>query len=99
MTDFSKDRRGYIIGAVVSLLLTVIAFTAALSGIARTTALAVVAVAAVVQIVTQVRFFLHIDLSQQKREDLHLILFSLLLLAIMAGGTMWILSDLSGRMG
>lgn len=40
-------------------------------------------------IVVHFRFFLHVDLSRQKREDLELILFSLLLLAIMAGGTIW----------
>ncbi len=44
-------------------------------------------------------FFLHIDLSRQKREDLQLILFAVLLLAIMALRTNWIVSSLSKRMG
>ena len=50
------------------------------------------------QIIIQVRYFLHIDLSRQKREDLQLILFSLLLLTVMAGGTIWIMGSLAGRM-
>ena len=53
---------------------------------------------ALVQLVVHLRFFLHIDLSHQKREDLQLILFSVLLLAIMALGTIWIMGNLATRM-
>lgn len=38
-------------------------------------------------------FFMRIDPSRQKREDLQLILFSVLLPTIMAGGTIWIMSN------
>ena len=55
-------------------------------------------IAALVQIVVHMRFFLHVDLSRQKREDLQLILFTVLLLALMGGGTIWILTDLAARM-
>ena len=54
---------------------------------------------AFVQIVMHFRFFLHIDFSKQKREDLQLILFSTLLLLIMGGGTIWIMTNLAARMG
>ncbi len=50
------------------------------------------------QVVAQVGWFLHIDLSRQKREDLQLILFSTLILILMAGGTIWVLADLARRM-
>ncbi len=96
--DKRRDRRRYLIGAGLSLLLTALAFAAVLMGPGRATALWIIGAAAVAQIVVQLRWFLHIDLSRQKREDLQLILFSLLLLGIMAGGTIWILANLSQRM-
>lgn len=86
------------VAASLSLGSSSISFETAVNGVGRTTALWILAVAAVLQILAQLRFFLHIDLSRQKREDLQLILFSLLLLSIMAGGTIWILGNLSQRM-
>jgi cytochrome o ubiquinol oxidase operon protein cyoD len=91
--------RSYVIGGILSIALTVLAFTTVLwFDLARSTTLAIVGIAAVAQIVVQLRYFLHIDLSGQKREDLQLILFSLVLLTLMAGGTIWIMGDLAGRM-
>jgi cytochrome o ubiquinol oxidase operon protein cyoD len=37
-------------------------------------------------------------MAMQKREDLQLILFPVLLLAIMVGGTVWIMASLTTRM-
>jgi cytochrome o ubiquinol oxidase operon protein cyoD len=98
MSQERRDRRSYLIGAGLSVALTVAAFWAVVAGLARATALWVIGAAAVAQLIAQLRFFLHIDLSRQKREDLQLILFSLLLLGIMAGGTIWILGNLAQRM-
>jgi len=51
------------------------------------------------QIVVHMRNFLHLSFSGgQSREDLLLVLFSATLLVIMAGGTWYIMSNLSGRM-
>lgn len=94
-----RELSRYITGGLLSAALTVVAFAAVLwFDLARGTTLAIVAVAGGVQLIVQVRYFLHIDLSRQKREDLQLILFSLLLLTLMAGGTIWILGNLVGRM-
>lgn len=99
MNEERYERFHYIIGAAASAILTVLAFGAMIIGEwDRTLALWVIGVSAVVQIVVQLRFFLHIDFSRQKREDLLLILFSLLMLTMLAGGTIWILGDLSKRM-
>ena len=55
--------------------------------------------AALIQIVAHLRNFLHLSLADaQSEEDLLLVLFSVCLLAIMAGGTWYIMSDLGGRM-
>ncbi|MGH6985595.1 MAG: cytochrome o ubiquinol oxidase subunit IV [Caulobacteraceae bacterium] len=52
---------------------------------------------ALVQGVVHFRFFLHIGF-RQRREDLQLILFSALLLAVMVAGTVWIMASLATRM-
>jgi cytochrome o ubiquinol oxidase operon protein cyoD len=96
---FRRDFRSYLIGLLLAVTLTAAAFgLVAWGGIGRATALAGVAILALVQVVVHLRYFLHIDLSQQKREDLQLILFSTLLLILMAGGTIWLLENLAGRM-
>lgn len=53
---------------------------------------------AVIQVICHFRVFLHVNLAREKREDLQLILFSGLLLLIMAGGTVWIIANLAGRL-
>ena len=54
---------------------------------------------AVLQIATQFRCFLHIDLKRSHRDDLLLILFTGLIVVLMIGGTLWILSSQWSRMG
>ena len=101
--DEARERRGELgslaAGLGAALALTGLPFgLVALDLLARADALAVVAGCAVLQIAAHLRFFLHIDLSRQKREDLLLILFTVLLLAIMIGGTVWIMWSLYARM-
>lgn len=80
-------------------VLTAIRFGAvAPGGVSTKAALWPIAGRVLVQVVAHVRWFLHIDLSRQKCEGLQLILFTALLLAITAGGTIWIMRDRHGRM-
>lgn len=96
---FRRERRSYLTGFALALILTLVSFgVTAWAGWPVRRVLAVIAGSALVQIVVHFRFFLHIDLSRQKREDLHLILFTVLLLAIMVSGTLWIAASLQGRM-
>ncbi|WP_417310465.1 cytochrome o ubiquinol oxidase subunit IV [Devosia sp.] len=95
----SHERRSYAVGFVISLCLTALAFGALLSGLSATVTIVIIVVAALLQIVVHMHNFLHLSFSAgQSREDLLLVLFSVSLLAIMAGGTWYIMSDLSGRM-
>lgn len=103
MTDRSREHAGelrsYCVGFGLALVLSAIPFAlVAWSGLATMTLLWSIGVCALIQVVAHFRCFLHIDLSKQKREDLQLILFSVLILAIMAGGTLWILHNLDMRM-
>ena len=93
------ERLSYLSGFGLAIVLTGIPFALVATGaLGRTATLWAIGVAAFAQVVVHFRFFLHIDLSRQKREDLQLILFTALILLLMCGGTLWILFDLYGRM-
>ena len=94
-----SEIKSYAIGFTASLLLTVGAFAAAMSDLPLRWKIACICAAGILQIVVHMRNFLHLSFSGgQSREDLLLVLFSATLLVIMAGGTWYIMSDLSGRM-
>ncbi len=95
----ARELKSYFIGYGLALVLSIVPFALVFwSGLATSTTLSIIAGFALVQIVVHFRFFLHIDLSGQKREDLQLILFSALLFTLMAGGTIWIMFNLHMRM-
>lgn len=97
--DYRRELRSYLIGYGLALALTFGPFAlVAWSGLSQSATLSILGTCALVQIAVHFRFFLHIDLSRQKREDLQLILFSVLLLIIMAVGTIWIMGNLAMRM-
>ncbi|MBZ9539144.1 cytochrome o ubiquinol oxidase subunit IV [Modicisalibacter tunisiensis] len=100
--DENERRRelgSYLWGYGLALALTLVPFAlVAWSGWPRVTLLWAIGGFALVQVVVHFRFFLHISLARQKREDLHLILFSTLILVLMVGGTLWIIFNLYGRM-
>lgn len=97
--DFRRDLYLYLTGAALSALLTALAFWTVLGmALERAPTLFVLAVCAVGQIMVQLRCFLHIRSEGQTREDLQLILFSLMLMGIMVAGTIWIMGNLDTRM-
>ena len=60
--------------------------------------LIVIAIAAVLQVLVHLRFFLHLDLTTTPRENLLAIVFTAILIFIMVGGSLWIMIDLHSRM-
>lgn len=97
--SYQREVRGYLTGFGLALVLTLVPFALVLRGdLSPLATLIVLGGCGLAQFVVQLRFFLHIDLRRQKREDLQLILFSVLLLVIMAGGTIWIIGNLGMRM-
>lgn len=91
--------RTYLVGYVAALALTCAAFAAVRWPVAGGGAtFAMILALALVQVVVQFRCFLHISLAKSARDDLQLILFSTLIIALMVGGTLVILLNLHGRM-
>lgn len=103
MSGGSGEARGevriYLIGYAAALLLTGAAFGAVHWHIAGPRAtFAAVLLLGLMQAVVQFRCFLHVSLARTARDDLQLVLFSALIIALMVGGTLVVLFNLHGRM-
>lgn len=89
----------YLTGFALALALTAIPFAVvAWSLLPTAQTLAVIAVAAVAQVLVHLRLFLHLDLKATPRENLLAIAFAAVLILIMLGGSFWIMFDLHHRM-
>ena len=89
----------YAVGYALALALTCLAFALVHWRWAEPpTALAVVFVLGIVQVLVHFRCFLHIDFKAQTRDDLLLILFSTLIISLMVAGTLVVLFNLRARM-
>lgn len=91
--------RTYLVGYVAALALTGAAFAAVhWPSVGANATFAIVLALALVQAIVQFRCFLHVSLARSARDDLQLILFSTLIVALMVGGTLVILFNLRARM-
>lgn len=89
----------YLTGFGLALLLTIIPFgVVAFGNLAASTTFAVIAVSAVAQILVHLRFFLHLDMSREQRWNSTFTAFSVLILAILVGGSLWLFFNLHIRM-
>lgn len=94
-----SDIRTYLIGYAGAMSLTGAAFAAVRwPSFGATATLGIVLALALVQMIVHFRFFLHITLAKSTRDDLRLILFSTLIVALMVSGTLVILMNLRERM-
>lgn len=92
--------RTYLTGFALALVLTVIPFgLVAFGTLPRRATIAVIAFAALVQVLVHLRYFLHLDLKTSPRENILAIAFAAVLIVIMVGSSLWIMFDLHYRMG
>ncbi|HET7314764.1 cytochrome o ubiquinol oxidase subunit IV [Salinisphaera sp.] len=88
----------YSVGFILAIVLTVIPFAIVGFGwLPRTGALIAVGVAAVIQILVHLYFFLHLDVSREHRANAMTGVFTALIMAILVGGTMWLFYNLHYR--
>jgi cytochrome o ubiquinol oxidase subunit IV len=89
----------YLVGFALAVVLTLVSFgLASVHGISRPTALSGLFIAAILQIFVHLHFFLHLDRSSKQRWNLITLVFSVLLIFIFVGGSIWVMVTLNSRM-
>lgn len=96
---YHRELRIYVWGLALALILTVVPF-ALVDWHAMTTSAVWIAIAsfALVQAIVHFRCFLHVHPPHENVDEMLLVLFTGLILVMMAGGTVWILGNLHSRM-
>jgi cytochrome o ubiquinol oxidase operon protein cyoD len=90
--------KGYLIGLILSLILTGASFALAAIGLARGSGLVFTLIAlGIIQAIAQILFFLHV--GQEAKPHLETLIFSfmVLVLLVIVSGTLWIMFDLNNR--
>ena len=91
--------RSYLIGFVLSVLLTAIPFAVVMTGaLPNWAAIAVVVGFAVVQIVVQMIYFLHMSPKSEGGWNLLALLFTLIIVVIVLSGSLWVMHHLNSNM-
>ena len=91
--------KSYATGFIFSIVLTAIAFGLVMSGEAsRKVMLWGICSAGIVQILVHLHYFLHLDVSSEKRWNSLALLFTFLIMTIFVGGTLWVMYTLNYRM-
>ncbi len=101
--DSSGASRGtlksYATGFILSLILTVLAFGLVMSGALPPAGILFgIIVAAIVQIVVQMHYFLHLDTSSSQRWNVMVLAYTGLIIVILVGGTLWIMFNMRDHM-
>jgi cytochrome o ubiquinol oxidase operon protein cyoD len=90
--------RSYLVAFVLSLLLTAIPFVLVmLSLLPASAAVIAVSVFAVSQIAVHLIFFLHLNRASEEPFKLTIFLYTLIILAILVGASIWIMHHLSAH--
>ena len=100
MIEISGTYKSYVIGLATSLLLTFFAYYVVVYKPfdCKATLYGLLTLAAVVQIVVQVIFFLHINAEGKPRFNLMSFIFTLLVVFIIVAGSLWVMYNLNINM-
>ncbi|WP_372774420.1 cytochrome o ubiquinol oxidase subunit IV [Mangrovibacterium sp.] len=91
--------RSYLVGFALAVFFTLISFSMViLEAVPKGVAVVGLSVAALLQMLVHLRYFLHLDTSSAQRWNLVLLAFTALLVFIFIGGTMWVMYTLNSRM-
>lgn len=97
--DFGNDHgtvKSYVVGFFLSIVLTVVPFVLILHHVlVGKQAFWAVSLLALVQLMVQIYFFLHLNTQSKARWNLNIFLFTLLVVAILVGGSLWIMYNLN----
>ena len=96
---YGKDLFTYLSGLALAVILTALPFGLVYWHAMTTFWLwAVIGVFGLVQAVVHFRCFLHLNPPHENVDEMLLVLFTVVILVMMAGGTIWILGNLHSRM-
>ncbi|KFZ36128.1 cytochrome C oxidase [Shewanella mangrovi] len=91
--------KSYLIGFVLSVILTVIPFWAVMtSQFSKPATIVTVVVLAIVQIIVHLKYFLHLDFTPSGKENTIAFLFSALIIGLVVGLSIWILYSANALM-
>lgn len=97
--SYRRDLHTYLWGLALAVALTAAPFALVYWHAMSTSALwTAIGVFALVQAVVHFRCFLHVDPPHENVDELLLVVFTVIILIMMAGGTVWILGNLHSRM-
>ena len=89
----------YLIGFVLSVVLTVIPFMMVMQGMLdRGVILPAISAFAIVQILVHVVCFLHLNTTSEGGWNFYAFIFAVLIIAILVGGSLWIMFHLNTNM-
>ena len=89
----------YLVGFALAVVLTIVSFgLASVDGISKSIVMTGLFIAAILQMLVHLHFFLHLDRSSKQRWNLITLAFSVLLIFIFVGGSIWVMVTLNGRM-
>jgi cytochrome o ubiquinol oxidase operon protein cyoD len=93
------NMKQYTIGFILSIILTIIPFGMVMTGgFGRGLLLAVVGITAIVQVLVQLIFFLHMNSSEEQRWNVIAFIYTILTIAILLIGSVWIMNYLHFNM-
>lgn len=91
--------KSYLIGFILSIILTVIPFVIVMNDSApHTTNLAVVVGTSVIQVLVHLIYFLHMNTSSEERWNLVALLFTVMVIGIVVVGSLWVMYNLNINM-
>ena len=91
--------RSYTIGFLLSIILTLIAYISVTShSFGRDVVAAVIIGLAMIQLLVQLVFFLHLGVGRRTRDNLLTLLFMVLVVSILVFGSLWIMKNLNYNM-
>lgn len=97
--EYHGSLKSYIIGFSASLLLTLVSFSLVIAGkfSNRTIVISIVALA-LTQAAVQLRYFLKLGYEAKPRWETVIFCFMMVILLVIAIGSLWIMSDLDDRL-
>jgi cytochrome o ubiquinol oxidase subunit IV len=91
--------KSYTVGFALSLILTVLSFGCVMSGaVPQHLVVPGIVVFCVVQLLVQLVFFLHMGTAPEQRDNLSIGVFSLLIIAIVVVGSVWVMHNMNIHM-